>query len=145
MNIAQTAEVLAAVQLYDARKIDEATIKAWHRMLADYSLSDCLAAIEEHFKTSTDWMLPAHIIRRVKSVRARRLQLAGSPVLSPADELDADGRQLPDWKQKQDALRSLIANGDVSPAEYQQYQAGGLTLTDLMGKRQQIEAQRGQP
>lgn len=131
MNYAETTQVLAAIQIYDARHVDEATIKAWHRMLHRFTLPDCLAAVEAHFYESTDYLLPAHVIRRVKSTRSRRLALAEHPVLTYADEYDDDGKPLPDAQRKRDHLRNLVANGQLAAKEYEQYRDGKITLDQL--------------
>lgn len=131
MNYQQTAEVLAAMQIYDNRRVDETTVKAWHRLLNRFTVLDCLNAVEAHYTESTDWLMPAHVIRRVKSIRSRRLQLAGSPVITPADEFAPDGSPAPDRDQKQKQLTNLIANGQISPAQYEQYRAGNHQLENL--------------
>ena len=131
MNYSETAQVLAAMQIYDNRRVDETTVKAWHRVLRRYTLPDCLNAVEAHYTESTDWLMPAHIIRRVKSVRGRRLQLAGSPVITPADEFTPDGDPAPDRDRKQKHLTGLIANGQITPAQYDEYRAGNHQIEKL--------------
>lgn len=131
MNYTETAEVLAVIQVYDNRRVDETTVKAWHRVLHRLGYHDCLAAVEAHYTDSTDWLMPAHITRRVKSTRRRRLELAGSPVIHPLDEFDENGEPAPDREAKQKQLTALIANGQVSPAQYEAYKAGRESLRGL--------------
>lgn len=140
MNYAETTQVLAAIQIYDARHVDEATIKAWHKMLHAFTLPDCLAAVEAHFRESTEYLLPAHIIRRVKQKRARRLELAENPVLNYHDEYDDDGNRLPDAKAKQEHLRTLIANGQLTAKDYEQYRDGKIGLQQLGTRAREITA-----
>jgi hypothetical protein len=140
MNYAETTQVLAAIQIYDARHVDEATVKAWHKMLHEFTLPDCLAAVEAHFRESTDYLLPAHIIRRVKSMRSRRLALAEHPVLRYADEYDDDGKPLPDAQHKREHLRNLVANGQLTPQDYEQYRDGKITLDQLGNRTREITA-----
>lgn len=140
MNYAETAEVLGAIALYDARHVDEATIRAWHKMLHGFTLPDCLAAVEAHFRESTDYLLPAHIIRRVKSTRSRRLALAENPVLRYADEYDNDGKLQPDAQHKREHLRNLVANGQLTAKDYEQYRDGKIGLQQLDTRAKEITA-----
>lgn len=140
MNYEETGEVLGAIALYDARNIDEAMIMAWHKMLHPYTLPDCLAAVEAHFRESTDYLLPAHIIRRVKSTRSRRLALAENPVLRYADEYDSDGNLQPDAQHNREHLRNLIANGQLTPKDYEQYRDGKIDLQQLGTMAREITA-----
>lgn len=140
MNMTETSKVLAAIQIYDARHVDEATVKAWHKMLHRFTLPDCLAAVEAHFRESTDYLLPAHVIRRVKSMRSRRLDLAEHPVLRYVDEYDDDGNLLPDAKGKREHLRNLVANGQLTPQDYEQYRDGKISLDQLGNRAREITA-----
>lgn len=140
MNYEQTAQVLAAIQIYDARHVDEATVKAWHQIIGRFTLPDCLAAVQAHFENSTDYLLPGHIVGRVKSVRARRLELAGTPVLTPADELTADGDPAPDRHRKQRELVNLVANGQITPEQYRAYADRRITFAQLRHGAKELTA-----
>lgn len=131
MNYDETAKVLAAIQIYDARHVDQATVKAWHKMIGRFTMQDCLNAVEAHFAESTEYLLPAHVIRRVKSIRSRRLALAENPVLNYDDEYDADGNRRPDAKRKHDHLINLVANGQLTAKQYELYRDGRISLQQL--------------
>lgn len=138
MNFDETSQVLAAIQIYDNRRVDDATVKAWHKMIGRFTLADCLAAVEQYFTTNTDWLMPAHIIRNVKAFRSRRIELAGNPVLNTADEYDEAGNRLPDAKRKQDHLVNLVANGQLDADQYKSYKSGRLTLQQLGNQAREL-------
>ena len=134
MNFAETAEVIAAIQIYDNRKADEATVKAWHKIIGRFSKEDCINAVVEHYTNSTDWLMPAHITGRVKKVRARRIELAGHPALNYEDEYDGDDHIRSDAKYRHAELVDGIANGSISPEQYQHYRAHKIMLESLLAQ-----------
>jgi hypothetical protein len=69
MNLQETAAVLAKAAAYDNRNVGEANVRAWHEALGDLALADCLAAVAQHHRTSTDYLMPAHIRRLVEEAR----------------------------------------------------------------------------
>lgn len=133
MNITDTSHVLATIQAYTNRRADEATVKAWHELLAPYTVEDCLQAVKDHYRDSTDWLMPAALIARVREYRRDRLAaFHGGLHLSPADDAKAG------WRERMAALRSLAANGYLTPAQYGEYQVGRLTLADLTQRRPEL-------
>lgn len=110
MNLAEAAAVLAKAAAFDRRTIGEADILAWHDALADLPLGDCLAAVTEHYRDSTDWLMPAHIRRTANDLdRARRRKvreqleaaelqaaIAASPLHDRRDDVTALIAQLRD-------------------------------------------------
>lgn len=134
MNFAETAEVIAAIQIYDNRKADEATVKAWHKIIGRFSKEDCMDAVVEHYTNSTDWLMPAHITGRVKKVRARRIELAGHPSLNYSDEYDIDGQRVSGAKYRQAELVEGIANGAITADQYEQYRAKKIMLESLLAQ-----------
>lgn len=131
MNLAEVGEVIAAVQIFDNRKADEATIKTWHKVLSRYTLEDCLDAVVAHYTESTEWLMPAHIIRFVKRRRARRIELAGNPVLHFEDEYDDDNTRRDNADQLQRRLVEMIANGQLTAEQYNQYRCHDIALESL--------------
>lgn len=131
MQKASAAQVLALIQAFDNRKTDQATITAWADILPDQDVNDYLDAVKDHYRTSSEWLMPAHLIRRVKSTRSRRIEVAGDPRLKTSDEYDDQGKRLPDADRKQRYLTALIASGSVSTETYRRYEAGVITLAQL--------------
>ncbi len=90
---------LARLHLLDNRQIDQATASHWHELLEPYTLTECLAALRTHATTSTDYLLPAHIVALVKTARKDAIMRAEieNPVSAPAPkppELRAHVRSL---------------------------------------------------
>ncbi|WP_336642823.1 hypothetical protein [Microbacterium sp. MMO-113] len=69
MDITQTADLLAEVQLIDNRRIEEATLVAWHRLVDDLDYSEAVEAVRLHFRTSTTYLTPAHVRAAVERIR----------------------------------------------------------------------------
>lgn len=134
MNFAETAEVIAAIQIYDNRRADEATVKAWHKIIGRFSKADCLDGVVEHYTNSTDWLMPAHIKRFVAKRRARRIELAGHPALNYEDEYDVDDNIRSDAKDRHAELVDGIANGTISPEQYQHYRVHKIMLESLLAQ-----------
>lgn len=89
MQRSQTARLLAKAQLIDNRTVDELTIEAWHEVMADVDYDDAMEALSVHRRTSTDWVMPAHIVTGVKAIRKARLNtgtaIDGIPDADPDD------------------------------------------------------------
>ncbi len=90
MNVQEVSAVLAKVQAYDQRNVGEANLAAWTEALTDVNLEDALDAVAHHHKTVASWIMPIHIITRVREVHLQRLRDAGPPDF-PSHE---DGREL---------------------------------------------------
>jgi hypothetical protein len=61
MNLGEANRLLTYAAAIDSRHIDDATVIAWHGIVGDLQLSDCLEAVRRHFAGSKDWLMPAHI------------------------------------------------------------------------------------
>lgn len=85
--------LLGLMALADNRKPPEddegrkAMIGFWLSMVGDLTYADAAQAVQEHYRESRDWIMPADIRRRVKEMRAERLRLHPVPA-PPADLLD---------------------------------------------------------
>lgn len=74
MTEAEALQLIGQANLLDARcRIDADRAVMWAGVLADVSLEDALWAMREHYRTSTDSMLPAHLLTLL---RARRREEA---------------------------------------------------------------------
>ncbi len=80
MDIQQTAQLVALIQIGDNRRVDRAVIAAWHDLVQDLPLDDALEAVRVHRRESTDYLLPAHVIAGVKRLRGARLAAAEPPM-----------------------------------------------------------------
>lgn len=72
MNLAETHDLLTLIAAYDNRRFDDATVLAWHPILASATFEDCRTAVTRHFATSTEYLMPAHVNRGAIEIRNRR-------------------------------------------------------------------------
>ncbi|AIX99795.1 hypothetical protein ART_0197 [Arthrobacter sp. PAMC 25486] len=128
MEIQDTSKVLAKVQSFDNRNVDEANILAWHEILAPYTLRDCLIAVSKYFAKSTAWIMPAHIIEHVRSIEAARRNRFHNGVYPTQND-----EQSGNWVEVTRRLNRAIATGELSPAAYQRYHDQNLTLSAALG------------
>jgi len=68
MNIAETTNALALAQAFDNRTVGEVNIRAWFSVLVHADAADVMAAIRDHYATTTEWIMPAHILRAVAAM-----------------------------------------------------------------------------
>jgi len=72
MTPGDTARVLGACALYDNRTTGIADAAAWHAVIGDLDYDDAMEAVRRHYRDSTDRIMPAHVRRLVKEIRAER-------------------------------------------------------------------------
>lgn len=83
MDIVQTSELLAEIQIGDNRRIDDAVLIQWHKLVGDLDYDVALEAMMLHRRESDKWLTASHIRTNVE-----RIRLAG---LGPQrDEFDND-------------------------------------------------------
>lgn len=107
MTPAETAKLLALCAAVDRRKVGDADVLAWHRILGDLRYADCEAAVIAHFSESTEWIMPAHVRNRVKEVRRIRVEDAGVP--APPPDLIEDPERYRAWLR---AATIRVADGE---------------------------------
>lgn len=61
MNIEQTAELLARMQLIDNRRVEKLTISVWHELVGDLDSGLAIEAVKLHQRESTAYLTPAHV------------------------------------------------------------------------------------
>lgn len=66
MNIQQTTELLTRIQIIDNRKVEEATVLAWHELVGDLDFDMAVEAAKLHFRESTAYLTPAHVRANVE-------------------------------------------------------------------------------
>lgn len=105
MNAAEVGDLLARMALVDNRKPPEtaedkaAMILTWLQLIGDLNHADAVQAIQEHYRESRDWLMPADIRRRVKAIRGARLSALPEPV--PPPELLEDDDAYREWVRKE--------------------------------------------
>lgn len=106
MNLQEIDRLLTVIQNVDKRRIDDATVLVWHEILGDLPFDDCLLAVTTHFRESTEYLMPAHIVRMAREVdRERRRQLREEQEAIAA-QAEADD---PTRRDRSAAVRELIA------------------------------------
>lgn len=132
MNRAQVADLLNLIASTDGRKLTQQMPAAWLDILGQYPYADCRAAVVHHFQTSTEWLMPAHIIRHVKQLRKDRL-LAVRETVEP-NRADADDPTT--YVETRRRLTQLIADGHVTADDYRRYHTSGQPLADWISQGQ---------
>lgn len=80
MNKSDTAAILAKISAYDRRTVGEADIEAWTEALdGQITVQDALTAIRDHFRVSSDWLMPNVVIERARKIRKLRVREIGQP------------------------------------------------------------------
>jgi hypothetical protein len=72
VNINETANVLAKIQLGDNREITPLVIQEWHDTIGDLPYADAVEAVRMHRRDTTAYLMPAHIRENVRVIQRRR-------------------------------------------------------------------------
>ena len=99
MTIEETIDLLTAAAAFDRRTVGKADAVAWHTVIGDLPLDDCLVAVRGHYTDTTDWIMPAHVRQRVKAMRRDRIDRA-IPAAPPAELADDPGRYRAELKAR---------------------------------------------
>jgi hypothetical protein len=71
VNKVEIAKLLARASAVDNRIITEESVQAWFELLSNVPYEFAVAAVNEHFKNSTEYLLPAHIVAGARRARDR--------------------------------------------------------------------------
>ena len=135
MDIVGVGAVLAKIQAFDNRNVSDETIMAWHEVLAPHTVGDALEAVTDYFKANTGWIMPAHVVERVRATEKRRIdEFRNGFHLNPADEQAAF--ESGEWSSACRALTRAVATGVLAPAAYEAYQAGEQPLSAFLGRKE---------
>ena len=131
MNIAETSMVLAKIQAFDNRNVDDATVIAWQEVLEPHTLQDALKAVSEYFRVNSTWIMPAHIVERVRFMEdARTYEFKNGYHLNRADEEKMLERGA--WSAQMKELNRAVRTGALTPAAYEAYQSGEQPLESFL-------------
>lgn len=61
MTKTEVAQLLTLISAFDKRTVGQGDVEAWHLIVKDLEPDDCAAAVEHHYKTSRDWLMPADV------------------------------------------------------------------------------------
>lgn len=108
MNVTETTQIVARIALADNRKVDAAVIRHWHDLIGDLEFPDALDAVRDHYKSSDAYLMPVHIVGRVKAARAKRIPPEGQILAEMTrDGIDPDD---PRWTLEYRARRMRYAS-----------------------------------
>lgn len=71
MNKVEVAKLLTRASAVDNRIVTEEGVTAWLELLGNVPYEFAVAAVNEHFKMSTEYLMPAHIITGARRARDR--------------------------------------------------------------------------
>jgi hypothetical protein len=130
MNIAETSMVLTKIQAFDNRNVDDATIIAWQEVLEPHTLQDALKAVSDYFRINSAWIMPAHIVERVRAMEdARVYDFKNGYHINRADE------ERGDWSPQMRTLGRAVRTGALTPAAYEAYQSGDQPLEAFLNRK----------
>lgn len=137
MNIAETSMVLAKIQAFDNRNVDDATTIAWQEVLAPHTIQDALKAVSDYFRSYSAWIMPSHIVERVRAMEEdRQNQFRDGYHLNQADEdrILLSGSSAA-WSDGMRELHRAVRTGALTPAVYAAYQDGTQPLEAFLGRK----------
>lgn len=74
MNKLETAKLLTAASLIDNRIVTEEHVDQWHKILIHAEYEECVAAMEEHYRSSEHYLMPTAIMALVRKARNERAE-----------------------------------------------------------------------
>jgi hypothetical protein len=105
VNLTETDRLLTVIQNIDKRIVDDPTVIVWQELLHDLPFADCLRAVTEHFRESTEYLLPAHIVAGARAIERERVR-EDNHRRALAAEPETDSRPLADRRQE---IRDFVA------------------------------------
>lgn len=83
MKKSEVLRLLTIASAFDNRRPTDEQVDAWFAVIGDLDYGDAAAAVREHFRESTAWMLPGHVVAGVRAIEAARAW--DPPVLTAAE------------------------------------------------------------
>lgn len=126
MTPAEAQALLTVAAAFDNRKPDPDAARAWAAALDGYPFVDCRDAIVKHYRGSSEWLMPGHVIAAVKQVRAKRIADAGHLLIPPPGLTEPEERA---WLGH---ARRRVADGEA-PEVVSPQQIEGKRRLELVG------------
>lgn len=79
MSLADTASMLTYASIIDHRKVEPEHVFAWHEVLGHLDVTLARQAIIQHRRESTEYLMPAHVIRGAQRLRAASRAIESPP------------------------------------------------------------------
>lgn len=107
MNHSECAALLTLAARIDKRTVGEQDVEAWVEILDDVDFSDARLVLRGHYRSSTEWLMPAHVVQGVRALRRERLDAAGdAAAYAGCDDLTGEA-----FAARVRANRERIASG----------------------------------
>jgi hypothetical protein len=116
---AETARLLAKIQAYDRRTVGKADIAAWHEAIGDVPYSEALFAVAVHFRSSTEWLLPARLRELVKSARVEQRRQQPHETRALPSKFETDEERTERIRRGVAMCRAAIRLPETKPARPQ--------------------------
>ncbi|MEW9530737.1 hypothetical protein [Microbispora sp. NPDC049125] len=114
MTREEVGKLLALCTGFDRRTVGAADVLAWHEaftLKGVTSFADARQAVIEHYSESDDFIMPVHVIRRAKAIRAKRLANQDSAAVLPqGDVADRPTAWLEELRNRIDAAADGLVN-----------------------------------
>ena len=131
MDLAETGILLAKCQAFDNRNVADATIVAWQEILEPHTLQDALKAVSDYFRVNSSWIMPSHIVERVRDMEeARVYEFKNGYHLNRADE------ERGDWSGQMKTLGRAVRTGALTAVAYDEYQDSEKPLDAFIGRKE---------
>lgn len=72
MSSDELRALLSRIHKIDHRRWDDLTVKAWMPLMAKIPYDDAVEAVNMHFRDSTAYLLPSHIVGNARRIAATR-------------------------------------------------------------------------
>lgn len=134
MNLEETGVLLSKVQAFDNRNVEAAHIIAWHEVLREKNLTDCLDAVVAYYARESAWMMPSHVMDHVKAVERDRYERFGDhPHLS-----DFEWGRCADYAAASKVLLRAVRTGHLDRPTYDRYLTSEQTIAEVLGSAKAI-------
>lgn len=127
MKSHQMADLLNLISSTDGRNLTQQMPVAWMEIIGDLDFEDSKAAVVEHFQSSTEWLMPAHVRAGVKRIREKRIVAAGPVDPSPVDSDD-------DYLRVRRSMLDAAASGRVTAEQFRAYRKSGIPWDEWTGR-----------
>ncbi len=110
MTEAETRMILSQVSAVDNRRLTDAVVMMWFTIFAGYSYGEVKWAALQHFRTSTEYLMPAHLVEIINLKRSEYR------MMNPSARIDKD-----DWlsfENEQEQVASYVRELRASGARY---------------------------
>lgn len=122
MNIQETSQILAKIQSYDGRNVDDVNILSWQELLEPHTFQDGLEAVRNYYRRERRWIMPADVLDEIKDIEERRAMRVGTALPNRADAASES------WQEAGYKLRRMIRRGEMDKATFQQYEESDVPL-----------------